>query len=77
MIRPSKNQSKMTGCEHYMFLSSKGGRFLCPWNDLKVGDWFEPWADAYIMAHKRTKLDLGREYVGVQAGDKNCVVRVK
>jgi hypothetical protein len=77
MIQRSKNKCKMTGRKHDLVPSSKGGRFLCPWNDLKVGDWFEPWADAYIMAHKRTKLDLGREYVGVQAGDKNCVVRVK
>jgi hypothetical protein len=77
MIRPSKNKSKMTGRKHDMFPSSKGGRSLCPWGDLAVGDWFEPGADSYIMAHKRTKLDNGREYVGVQAGGANCVVRVK
>jgi hypothetical protein len=77
MIQRSKNKCKMTGRKHDMLQSSKGGRLLCPWSALEVGDWFEPWADAYIMAHKRTKLDLGREYVGVQAGDKNCVVRVK
>jgi hypothetical protein len=55
---------------------------LCPWGDLAVGDWFEPGADSYIMAHKRTKLDNGREYVGVQVTEvdlitTNCVVRVK
>jgi hypothetical protein len=77
MIRPSKNAPKMTGRKHDMFPSSKGGRSLCPWGDLEVGDWFEPSADSYIMAHKRTKLDNRREYVGVQAGGANCVVRVK
>jgi hypothetical protein len=82
MIRRSKNQCKMTGRKHELVPSSKGGRMLCPWADLAVGDWFEPGADSYIMAHKRTKLDNGREYVGVQVTEvdlitTNCVVRVK
>jgi hypothetical protein len=82
MIRPSKNAPKMTGRKHDMFHSSKGGRLLCPWSALEVGDWFEPIADAYIMAHKRTKLEPGREYVGFQLRERkmifaNCVVRVK
>jgi hypothetical protein len=95
MIRRSKNAPKMTGRKHDMFPSSKGGRSLCPWGDLAVGDWFEPGADSYIMALKRTKLNANdlklkklqhgesiklapaQEYVGVQAGGANCVVRVK
>jgi hypothetical protein len=82
MIRPSKNKCKMTGRKHDLVPPLTGSRSFCPWKDLEIGDWFEPFADAYSMASERTKLDNGREYVGVQLkeGDlitTNCVVRVK
>jgi hypothetical protein len=77
MGRPSKNKSKMTGRKHELIPSVKGAKLMCPWLDLAVGDWFEPVAYAYAIAGIRTKIDAGREYVGVRSGGKNCVVRVK
>ena len=77
MARPSKNEFLMTGQERSM--RRIGNRTFAPWEDLQVGDWFTPTADASVMASMAAKRNKTpeRKYVGVQVREMNCVLRVK